>query len=103
MTFSYANQARIAGLSYLVVAVTGAFNLLVVPAEIIGADPAATLANAQAQQQLFRLGIASGVVCQVAFVVTPVLLYALLAPLGRSAALLMIGFALVGVPISFAN
>jgi hypothetical protein len=103
MTFSYANQARIAGLSYLVVALTGAFNLLIVPAEIIGADAATTFANAQAQTQLFRLGIASGIVCQVFFVITPVLLYALLAPLGRIAALLMLGFALVSVPISFAN
>jgi hypothetical protein len=103
MTLSYATQARIAGLSYLVVALTGAFNLLIVPAEIIGADAATTLANAQAQTQLFRLGIASGIVCQIFFVITPVLLYALLAPLGRIASLLMLGFALVSVPISFAN
>ena len=103
MTLTYATQARIAGLSYLVVALTGAFNLLIVPAEIIGADAATTLANAQAQTQLFRLGIAAGIVCQVFFVITPVLLYALLAPLGRIAALLMLGFALVSVPISFAN
>jgi hypothetical protein len=103
MTLSYANQARIAGLSYLVVVLTGAFNLLIVPSEIIGADAAATLANAQAQTRLFRLGIAAGIVCQVFFVITPVLLYALLAPLGRIAALLMLGFALVSVPISFAN
>jgi hypothetical protein len=103
MTLSYANQARLAGLAYLVVALTGAFNLLIVPAEIIGADAATTLANAQAQTQLFRLGIAAGVVCHVFFVITPVLLYALFAPLGRIAALLMLGFALVSVPISFAN
>lgn len=103
MTLSYANQARIAGLSYLVVAVCGAFNLLVVPSEIIANDPAFTLANASGQRDLFRLGIASGIVCQIFFVITPVLLYALLAPLGRIAALLMLGFALVSVPISFAN
>lgn len=103
MTLSYANQARVAGLSYLVVAVTGAFNLLVVPAEIIGADAATTLANAQAQQQLFRLGIAAGIVCQIFFIITPVLLYGLFAPLGRIAALLMLGFAIASVPISFAN
>ncbi len=103
MTLSYANQARIAGLSYLVVAVCGAFNLLVVPSEIISVDPAMTLANASGQHGLFRLGIASGIVCQIFFVITPVLLYALLAPLGRIAALLMLGFALGSVPISFAN
>lgn len=103
MTFSYANQARLAGVSYLVVALTGAFNLLIVPAEIIGADAAATLANAQAQTELFRLGIAAGIVCQIFFVITPVLLYALFAPFGRIAALLTLGFALVSVPISFAN
>ncbi|QGZ95160.1 DUF4386 domain-containing protein [Terricaulis silvestris] len=103
MTLSYATQARIAGLSYLVVALTGAFNLLIVPAEIIGADAATTFANAQAQAQLFRLGITAGIVCQIFFVITPVLLYVLLAPLGRIAALLMLGFALVSVPISFAN
>lgn len=103
MTLSYANQARLAGLSYLVVAVCGAFNLLVVPSEIISTDPAITLANASGQRDLFRLGIASGIICQIFFVITPVLLYALLAPLGRTAALLMLGFALVSVPISFAN
>lgn len=103
MTLSYANQARLAGLSYLVVAVCGAFNLLVVPAEIIGATPDLTLASASARADLFRLGIASGIICQVAFVVTPILLYALLSPYGRTAALLMVGLALVSVPISFAN
>lgn len=100
---TYANQARIAGLSYLVVVIAGAFNLLVVPSEIIGADAATTLANAQAQTQLFRLGIVAGIICQIAFVTTPVLLYALLSPYGRIAGLLMLGFALVSVPISFAN
>jgi hypothetical protein len=103
VTLSYQNQARIAGLSYLVVAVAGAFNLLVVPSEIISADPAITLANASGQRDVFRLGIAAGIVCQIFFVITPVLLYALLAPLGRIAAFLMLGFALVSVPISFAN
>jgi hypothetical protein len=103
MTLSYTNQGRLAGLSYLVVVICGAFNLLVVPSEITGAEPAITLANAQAQQQLFRLGIAAGIVCQLAFVVTPILLYALLSAYGRIAALLMVGFALVSVPISFAN
>lgn len=103
MQLSYANQGRLAGLSYLVVAVCGAFNLLVVPSEIIGADAATTLANASGQRDLFRLGIAAGIVCQLAFVVTPVLLYALLSAYGRIAALLMVGFALVSVPISFAN
>jgi hypothetical protein len=103
MTLSYANQARLAGLSYLVVAICGAFNLLVVPSEIISADPAFTVANASGKRDLFRLGIASGIVCQIAFVVTPVLLYALLERYGRIAALLMLSFALVSVPISFAN
>ena len=58
MSLSYANQARLAGLSYLVVAVLGAFNLLIVPAEIIGATPENTLASASARADLFRLGIA---------------------------------------------
>jgi hypothetical protein len=104
MALSFKATARLAGLAYLVVAIAGAFNLMVVPSQIIvDGDGAATLDGIRANLSLMRLGIAAGVVCQVAFVVTPVLLYVLLQPFGRIASLLMLGFALVAVPMAFAN
>lgn len=60
--------ARIAGLLYLVVVLTGIFSLAYVPSKLIVWDnPATTLANIKASETLFRFGIVSGLVCYVMF------------------------------------
>lgn len=96
--------ARLAGLLYLVVVLTGIFSLAYVPGQTqVAGDAAATLAALQAHEFLFRLGIAAGLLCYLAFLLLPLALHRVLAPHGRTAAALMVAFALVSVPLSFAN
>jgi Domain of unknown function (DUF4386) len=96
--------ARVAGLVYLVVVVTGMFSLAYAPSRLFaGADPAAITADVGANVQLSRLSIASELVCYTAFLLLPLALYRLLAPVGRGAAVLMVALAAASVPITFSN
>ena len=93
--------ARLAGLLYLVTVVTGIFGLMYVPSQIsVPGDPAATIANITASQPLYRLGIAACLVCYTVFLVVPLLLHRLLSPVSRNAAVLMLVFAMMNVPIA---
>ncbi len=93
--------ARVAGVLYLIVVLTGVFSLAYVPSQLhVSGDPAATYARLVEGESLFRLGIAAGMVCYVAFLLLPLALYQLLAPHGRTAAALMVVFAIASVPIS---
>lgn len=97
-------MARIAGLLYLVVVLAGIFSLAYVPSQTQVADDAvATLAAIRSHEMLFRLGIAAGIICYTAFLLLPLALHRVLAAHGRTAAALMVAFALVSVPLSFAN
>lgn len=96
--------ARVAGLIYLVVVVTGMFSLAYAPSRLFaGADPLAIAADLSANEQLFRLSIASELVCYTAFLLLPLALYRLLAPVGRSAAVVMVALVAVSVPITLFN
>lgn len=96
--------ARTAGLLYLVVVATGIFSLGYVPTQInVAGDAAATMANITASESLFRLGILAGVACYIAFLLLPLVLHRLLRSVDTTAAVLMVAFALVQVPIFFFN
>lgn len=96
--------ARIAGALYLVVVVSGIFSLLYVPSQLIVWDDAsATVANIVASELLFRLGIVSGLICYLAFLVLPLVLHELLKPVNKTYALLMVVLAVVSVPIAYIN
>ena len=96
--------ARIAGLLYLVVIATGIFNLGYVSSQLSAhGDPAGTMLRITQSEWLFRLGILADLLCHAAFLLLPLALYRLLAPTGRTAALLMVVFAVIQVPIAYAN
>jgi hypothetical protein len=96
--------ARTSGLLYLIVIVTGIFSIGYVPSQItVEGNASATVSNILASETLFRLGIVAGLICYTAFLVLPFALYKLLSPVGKSAAVLMIVFAVVQVPIFFVN
>ncbi len=89
---------------YLIVVVTGGFSLLYVPSQItVQGDPSATVRNIVASEQLFRLGIVAGLVCYTTFLLLPFALYRLLSHVHASAAVFMVAFAVVSVPISLVN
>ena len=96
--------ARVAGLLYLLVVASGFFHLLYVPSRLlVPGNAAATVSHLLAGERLFRLGILGGLVCYTAFLVLPVALYRLLAPVQPTGALLMLVLAAASVPFSFAN
>jgi hypothetical protein len=96
--------ARLAGLLYLVVVVTGIFGLMYVPTKLIVWDNAALSFNQiKNSETLFRLGIFSSLVCYSVFLFLPLTLYKLLKPVNENYARLMVILAIVSVPISFVN
>jgi hypothetical protein len=96
--------ARIAGLLYLVVVLTGIFSLMYVPSKLIVWDNAAiTFNNIVANQTLFRLGIVSGLICYTFFLFLPIVLYKLFNPVNDNYAKLMVVLAVISVPIYFIN
>ena len=97
-------SARIAGLIYLLVVLTGIFSLAYVPSKLIVWDnPVTTFNNIKTSETLFRFGIVSSLVCYVFFLLLPVALYKLLKPVNEFYAKLMVLLAVISVPISFIN
>jgi hypothetical protein len=96
--------ARIAGLLYLVVVVTGMFSLAYVPSQItVRGSALATVNNIVAAESLFRLGIASELIQYTVWLMLPFVLYRLLHKVNGNAAVLMVALVIVSVPISFVN
>ena len=98
------HTARTAGFIYLVVIITGMFSLAYVPHKLIDwNDSRTTFNNIAASTSLFRMGIYSSVICYVAFLFLPLLLYRLLRGVSESYARTMAILAVVSVPISLNN
>jgi len=95
--------ARTAGLLYLVLAVTGGFSMLYVPSLIVPGDAAATAKNIVAHESLFRIGIVSGLVCQVVFVFLVLALYKLFKGVNNTHASVMVALVVAAVPVAFLN
>ena len=94
--------ARIAGLLYLVVVLTGPFVLLYVPGKVfVPGDATATVNAILAHETLFRTSIAAGIVAEVAFVLAVLTLYRLLKGVDAQLAALMVIFILIDVPLAF--
>ncbi|MET3029410.1 DUF4386 domain-containing protein [Flavobacterium sp. UW10123] len=106
MAFNFTDKktARIAGLLYLAVVLTGIFSLAYVPKTLFEwDDPALTFHNITASETLFRLGILSSIVCYISFLFMPMALYKLLKPVQAFYAGLMVVLAAASVPISLVN
>jgi hypothetical protein len=96
--------ARIAGLFYLIVVITGIFNLLYVPSKlIVWSDAATSFNNIVGNETLFRLSIVAAIICYIAFLFLPLVLYKLLSPIHKTVAISMVALAVVSVPISLIN
>ena len=96
-------MATLAGLIYLLLVLTGFFSLRYVPTKLIVWDnAAATFNNIVASETLFKLGILSGIIGYTGFLVLPFVLYRLLHHINRTYAVVMVVFAVVSVPLSYA-
>jgi hypothetical protein len=96
-------SARTAGLLYLAVAGTGGFSMLYVPSLIVSGDAAATASNIAAHESMFRLGVVSGLVCQVAFIFLVLTLYRLFKGVNDTHASIMVALVMAAVPVAFLN
>jgi hypothetical protein len=98
------NTARLAGLLYLIVVITGIFSLAYVPAKLIlWNDAVKTFQQISASESLFRMSLVSSAICYIAFLLLPFVLYKLLNSINETVAKLMIVLSVVSVPISMLN
>lgn len=101
---SNTKTARIAGLLYFGVVLTGIFSLMYVSKKlIVWDDELMTFNNIVANQTLFRFGAVSYLICYTFFLFLPLVLYKILKPVNGISARLMVILVLVSVPIAFAN
>jgi uncharacterized protein DUF4386 len=97
-------QARAAGLLYLLMALSAPIGLLYVPGKlIVSGNATATADNIRASESLLRIGIASELLHQIIFVFLGLALYRLLKAVNETHAKQMVILALMSVPIMFVN
>src|SRR5882672_7716267 len=97
-------QARFAGLLYIMMCVTGLPGLLFIPnALIVNGDAVATANHLRDSPNLLRLGIASELFHQVVFAYLALALYDLFRSVNRSAAIQLVLLVALSVPIMFVN
>jgi hypothetical protein len=96
--------SRIAGVLYLVNAVTGFFGIVYVPSRlIIWSNTAATASNILGSERLFRLGIVSELICAAEFIYLVWVLYRLFSGVSMTHAGLMVIWGLAFVPVMVVN
>ena len=96
--------ARIAGVLYVLLALTGVFSLIYVPTTlVVFGDATATAENIRSSELLFRSGILSGLVSNVIFVFLVLALYRLLKEISHKQAMLMVTLVVISVATGFAN
>ena len=96
--------ARIAGVLYVLLALTGVFSLIYVPtALVVFGDATATAENIRSSELLFRFGILSGLVSNIIFVFLVLALYRLLKETSHKQAMLMVTLVVISVATGFAN
>lgn len=104
MTTELSNKkmARIAGLIYLGVVLTGIFSLMYMPSKlIVPGNSSSTFQNIVASEPLFRLWIVTGLLCYTFFLFLPLVLYKLLKPVNENHTKLMVLLAVISVPLFF--
>lgn len=97
-------NARIAGILYLLMAITGGFGIMYVPSNIIvEGDPTTTAIKVVESEFLFRLVIVSNLICQTSFVFLVLALSRLFKEVDTKLTKLMLTLVTVAVPIAFLN
>ena len=99
---SIKKDARVAGLLYLLLAITSIFGLIYVPSKIIvPQDTLATIHNIMASPIMFRLGIISNLIYLDVFVFLVLAFYNLFKEVNKKLAILMVALVLVAIPVAF--
>lgn len=94
--------ARISGLLYLIMAITGAYGIMYVPSQlIVNGDPGLTVKNILDNEFLFRTGIMGNLICQTVFIFLALLLYRLFEHVNKHLSRTLLTLVIVSVPIAF--
>lgn len=97
-------SARLAGVLYLLLAITSIFGLVYVPSKLIVAgDITNTIKNILISQALFRLGIISNLLYLVIFVLLAHAFYNLFKDVNKNISMVMLSLVLVAIPVAFVN
>lgn len=97
-------KGRLAGFIYLMLVLTGIFNLLYVPNQLIDwKDAAATVNNITSSPFLFRAGITAGIVSYVFYLLLPLVFFDIFKDVNRRYAVVLVALATASVPISLFN
>src|SRR5216684_6033969 len=101
---SIKQQARFAGLLYLLASIPAPFGLIYVPSNlIVPGDATATANHVRASETLLRLGIATELIVSIMFIFVVLALYRLFKGVNEKQALAMALLVLVSIPISLLN
>ena len=101
---SLKHDARVAGLIYLSMVVTGPFALMYVPDKlIVRGNAAATAGNVLAHETMFRMSIVADLFGSLLFIALGLALYRLLSGVNRKHAAVMLILVLVSAAFGFAN
>lgn len=96
--------SRIAGILYLIVIITGLFSLMYVPKNLfVYGNALETAQNISQKTGMFRISLASSVICYLAFTFLVIFLYQILRTVDIFVARVMVILALISVPVSFYN
>jgi hypothetical protein len=93
-------SARITGIVYFLYFLTAVFGEFFLKGMVVEGDAAATANNILAQQPLFRLGLATGLIATACYIAVTALFYGLFKPVNRSLSLLAAFFGVVGCAIT---
>ena len=96
--------ARLAGLLYVLLVISGLIYLVYIPSTLIDWHNASkTFENIKNSIYLFKMGTLVAICSFLIFTILPLVLYKLLSSINKSAAFLMVLFALISIPLSFVN
>src|SRR6056297_738283 len=99
---SLKKNARLAGFLYLLVIITGIYNILYLSSKIIVVGDTATVANnILSNEFLFRTGIIFDFISNIFFLLLVLTLYKLLKQVNEHKAKLMVALVIVQIPIVF--
>lgn len=88
--------SRIAGIFYLIVAITGFFIMDTWNKVIVYGDISATISNISANESLFRISLLSSVIMTLAWVILSIYLYRIFKALNKTTSLIMVVLVLLG-------
>jgi len=99
---SLKKTARLAGLLYLILVITGVYGIMYIPSQIIVmGDTVATAKNILSNEVLFRTGILNDIISNTIFLFLVLVLYRLFKHVNENQAKLMFALVMVQIPVAF--